>query len=226
MIIPSGKIYGAQYFIGVTIDSASAPGYAESGTPPTNYNWCLPKYTTINIEKEDAYGWYNSISSIPVTKPGCAGTVFWSNLINLVDGDDYRINVQVSSYQPYCPGYYDDYNGACWVSWQENKTCNEVCSHYGSTPYLVSEDEMMNYQDYYFDCDIESFLMGEDCSPCEPYSTYNYYDLDDNSCGSSVNYYIEDDGSNPNVGYVRVCPCNFQWSGSVSFTFDPFTVDF
>jgi len=238
IVIPAGKVGATQYYVGVTIASASAPGYP-SGT--TNNNWCLPNYTTIAIRNDGANLTAVSPTSNPTTITGvaCADDTIWSGLFNLTSGTEYQIYIvpaNASTYNynnSYCSGFWDGSYSYCWVSDTTSESCASVCSHYGSTirKYTSgSYDYTYNYQNSSssypsYNCAIESFLMGGTCSSCTAGSTYNYYNPSSAShaCYYSQTYYNANDKNGTAVlgeGLVRVCPCYIQSNSSnVNFTF-------
>jgi len=213
IIIPADKIQAAQYFVGIQIESASAP--APNGT---NNNWCLPNGTTIEIKTDDGY---TTLSSTEITKVGCTGTILWTNLVNLVEGVNYEIVIKpvenLWSGQPYCFGYNGgDFLDICWAVAQDNMNCTDTCAYYNSDATGSYE-----YQEPSLNCEIESFLMGEDCSSCETEATYNYYNSTTKECWSSNQWVSIQQNVSLGVGYVRVCQCTFSNTYDViEFTFD------
>ncbi len=226
IIIPAGKVGAttAQYFVGVTIASAQAPGY-NSGT--TDNNWCLLYGTNLYIRDNNG----NNLTAIspttnpvPISAPGCAGTTIWSGLFNLTSGTTYQVyivpgeNVSDGNYYfAYCSGWNTDWR--CFTSWNtsgQNKSCDDVCSHHAS---VASTDDTQG------DCSVEAFLMGGTCATCTATSNYNYYNPSTNDC-----YYTTSGGASTSAtlgsSLVRVCYCNTNWNyNSPNFTFS-FTPSF
>jgi hypothetical protein len=225
IVVPAGGVSATQYFVGVTIDSASAPGYSGG----TNSNWCLPNGTTLAIRDANE----NNISSpITISKAGCAGNTIWSNLADLTTGQSYQIYVYPAGGNNYsyafCSGYID--GEMCWVASEDDESCTDVCSDYNSTIVTVFMDsDVYGYQDSNLNCAIENFFTEDNCTTlctesitencCSLGATYNYFDLTDGVCYSSQEFY---GGSGVSLGsdLVRVCPCNIQQNYStVEFTF-------
>jgi hypothetical protein len=238
IIIPAGSIYATQYYVGVTIASAQAPGYP-SGT--TNSNWCLPNKTTMAIRNNSGIA-LTAISPtsnpVIVSSPICAGNTLWSGLFDLTSGTDYQIYIYPTGssannyYYSYCPGVLGWTNSYCWVAWQENKNCAETCAHFGSViqPYNTYtynyQNNSTNSSNTEYNCGIESILMGSSCSSCTAGATYNYYNASSKSCYYSQTYYNSNDtaGSVALPGYVRACPCYIQNNNNradFTFTFTP-----
>lgn len=226
IIIPAGKVGAAQYFVGVVIASAQAPGYP---SPATNNNWCLPKGTTLAIRNS---GGTNLTPIAPTTNPteislpGCSGRTIWSGLFNLTTATTYQVYIQPginatngNYYYAYCSGSSDgNYNGQCLVTWPvagQNKNCVEICAYYNSTPFS-SEMHIQN-------CTLENFLMGTTCSSCTANAIYNYFEPSTSKC-----YYTTANGasSTARLGATleRVCNCYIQnnySSPAFTFTFTP-----
>jgi len=146
--MPIGWASAAQYFVGVTIASGSAPGYtSESGaTAPTDNFWCLPVYGNALVSDGKHPGFVKfyiknnsgtALTAVSPTSnptllsyPACAGDTIWSGLFDLTSGTEYEIYFQLpDSYYNYCPGAHFD--GHCFVSEYDNLDCCQTCSHYG-----------------------------------------------------------------------------------------------
>jgi len=204
---PFLKADAAQYFVGVTMASGSAPGYTSvsGATTPTDNYWCMRVGTTLSIRN-------NSGSNLPVCTtsvttncyvaptlnpttfytPTCAGDTVWSPLVSLVSGTPYQIYFDLpDGDRNYCPGF--DY-GYCWVSWEPNKNCCETCAHYGmealgagsgctaggSNCYsgTVYQSRLATYPN----CALEAYLMGGECSSCTTGAAYSYYNSSTYAC--------------------------------------------
>jgi hypothetical protein len=232
----------ANYFVGVTIASGQAPGYP-SGV--TNTNWCLPAISPDSTNWGTRFyirsGTTNLTPVSPTTNPvdlagpACAGDTVWSGLFNLTSGVTYNAYFNAQSYA-YCPGtmaYY--YNGSndsgivCSTSWDtpgQNKSCAEVCSHYGTTPKMYTSNYPMLGQNPSRNCSTVSRLMGGTCSSCTTNGTYDYYNPTTYACTTTASTHNTADANGAATlgsDVVRVCACdllNFT-TASFSFNFTP-----
>ena len=243
IITPNEIVKGAttvEYFIGVTIASASAPGYLSN-----NNNWCLPVKSKFSIRNSTGAtvlpvcgvsSCYLTPGENPITlqTPACEGDTIWSPLFKLTTGTPYRIYFETSEIgvNSYCPGYY--FGGYCWVSWTTGKNCCEICSHYASEDVATSicNPEETNCQrgskvDLYFSnkpgCAIEAYLMGAECSECNIGGSYGYFNLSNRECWTPFEGDFYDDESScasPGSNYSRVCACKISNGASGTFYFD------
>jgi len=228
----------ANYFVGVTIASGQAPGYP-SGV--TNTNWCLPALSP----NTTAYGTRFYIRSgtsnltpvspttnpIDLAGPACAGDTVWSGLFNLTSGVTYNAYFNAQSYA-YCPGVMD-YDGCqiwcdytCWVAWDtpgQNKSCADVCSHYGTTPRMYTSNYPVLFQQAGYNCRTVAKLLGGTCSTCTTNGTYDYYNPTTFACTTTTSTHnTADANGSATLGsdVVRVCACNVLNSTAASFSFN------
>ncbi len=228
----------ANYFVGVTIASGQAPGYP-SGT--TNTNWCLPAISPQTTGYGTRFyirsGTSNLTPVSPTTNPidlagpACAGDTVWSGLFNLTSGTTYNAYFNAQSYA-YCPGVMDydecqiwcDYS--CWVSWDtpgQNKSCAEVCAHYGTTPRIYTSNYPVLFRPAAHNCRTVAKLLGGTCSSCTTNGTYDYYNPTTFACTTTTSTHnTADANGNATLGsdLVRVCACNVLNSTAASFSFN------
>ena len=244
VVIPAGKVGATQYFVGVTVASGQAPGYP-AGT--TDSNWCLPSQATQFYIRNSGgtalpvcttsvtTNCYVSPTVNPVTLsgPACAGDTVWSALFDLTSGTTYQVYFYINAYyNAYCPGFGGTGSSSetCWVSWDvagQNKSCADVCTHYGLTNNIYTGTYPLLYQAAANNCSREAYLMGGTCSSCSTSATYNYYDPATYACYSTTTYYNTGDTNGTatlGTDLVRVCACNYQgnytWP-AFTFTFTP-----
>jgi len=230
----------ANYFVGVTIASGQAPGYP---SPATNTNWCLPALSSYTSSWGTRFYIRNSsgsnltpvsptVNPIDLAGPACAGDTVWSGLFNLTSGTTYQAYINAQSYA-YCPGNMDywtngsyDYDVTCWTAWDtpgQNKSCADVCSHYGSQvdPYTGNYPRQGQTADK--NCRMVAKLLGGTCSSCTTNGTYDYYNPTTYACTTTTSAYNSGDtNGSATLGseVVRVCPCRLQGSTSAAFTFN------
>lgn len=251
-ILPAAHIKAAQYFIGVTIASASAPGYASSGTVPTDNHWCLPSLqggspTQLYIRNSSGSNLTAvSPTSNPVslTSPACAGDTVWSALFDLTSGQTYQIYFDLpNSYYVSCPGFlYYNNNYSCAVTAGENLDCCETCAYYGlqeasTTTGCTSSSTSCRIVSYRYNddyCFLESFLMGKECNSCTAGASFGYYNEATQDCYTpyTISYnggynYGYSSCAAPGSDLTRVCVCNVSSINNYysSFTYN-FTTDF
>ncbi len=241
IIVPAGYAGAAQYYIGVQITSAQAPG---NPAGVTDNNYCLPKGTTLIIKDSSDN---NPQGTKAISKPICAGDTIWSNLVSLSTGTEYKAYISIGGASPYnlstsingyyCPGFwnrgrsvlYND-NGyyGCWVSLDTEKSCGETCSHFGLTYSTMKYQWDSEPADDSYNCATESFLMGASCASCSKGSTYNYYDTITHDCWDSQSWATVDPATViSNISghsYIQVCRCYTQNASSavthdLSFSF-------
>ena len=228
----------ANYFVGVTIASGQAPGYP---SPATNTNWCLPALSPATTSYGTRFYIRNgttnltpvspTVNPIDLAGPACAGDTVWSGLFNLTSGTTYNAYFNAQSYS-YCPGVvdYDDcsWNCAytCWVAWDtpgQNKSCADVCSHYGTTSVNYTGNYPWLYRPAGYNCRTVAKLLGGTCSSCTTNGTYNYYNPTTFACTTTTTQYNSSDtNGSATLGsdVVRVCACNLLNSNSASFAFN------
>jgi len=212
IIIPAGKVGAAQYFVGVTIASATAPGLNST----TDNHWCLPtggtsydgsRTTQIYIRTS---GGSNLTAVAPtsnptyLTKPACAGSTVWSALFDLTSGTQYQIYIYVNSiYNPYCPGYaWDDSSTWCMVTPQTStQNCCDACTYYGLTEHATGTNctaastSCSRFTVYSYtnanssnNCVLEASLMGTACSSCTTGQSYGWFNPTTHACGTPISY--------------------------------------
>jgi hypothetical protein len=229
----------ANYFVGVTIASGQAPGYP-SGV--TNTNWCLPAISPYTSSWGTQFYIRSGTSAltpisptanpISLAGPACAGDTVWSGLFNLTSGVTYNAYFNAQSYA-YCPGVMDywtngsyNYDVACWTAWDtpgQNKSCADVCSHYGSQVNAYTSNYPRLGQEAASNCRMVAKLMGGTCSSCTTNGTYDYYNPTTFACTTTTSTHnTADANGSATLGsdLVRVCACNVLNSTAASFSFN------
>lgn len=237
LFIPLVKVGATQVYVGVQINAAQAPGYPAGSV---DNNWCLPVESEMVILNTTACSYLTSnypatympsycptsvvtaiaptSTVVELTTPVCNGSTFWSGLLNLTNGGSYKIYIYTPNF---CSGYSD---GNCYQKWIAGKNCNEICSHYGMTPY-TSGTNCLNYYGTYeggtYTCSMLANLKGSACASCTD-GTHSYYSTSTNACWRNSAQWSACTWSDPN--YVRVCACNFDYTAT-GFNFN-FTASF
>lgn len=227
----AAKVNAEQVYVGVTIVHAGIYGQ------PSGTNWCLPGGyqnlgTQMVITKDSfcsasnsnqtassvcgscsGYCYGSSPDQVTYTAfPTCPGGTIWSRLIDITNGDHYKVYLYTPTF---CPGYIDEL-GACWVSDKPNEDCNAVCSNYGLTSSGNGTDSCLSdTADDDSNCSIEASLMGSACSGgCNTGASYSDYNPSTKVCNTthpSYFYSISCSYSDPN--FANVCSCNIPAAG-------------
>jgi|SRR3989344_1489096 len=240
MVAPAGFAGALNYYVGVEITSAQAPGYP-AGETDTNY--CLPKHTSLAIRSFVNGDWYDledispSSNPIDVPVPICAGDTFWSGLVEIENGIEYQAYISIPD-RAYCPGLYDYVDGdigssGCWVSWDAGKNCADTCLHYGLAfhgcwvgggygNYAYTYQPIGRQDSDALNCGIIKFLSGRTDCGCYTSATDNFYNPENNGCYTTTTTCSSSEGGTYSAGSTKTmaCRCLFPaTSGAHNFTF-------
>jgi hypothetical protein len=191
------EVSATPYFLGVEIDSASAPAY-DSTMLDTNY--CLPVNSTMEIKhgtisnpgvKVDPILYTGTVNPVTLAVPACAGSTIWSGLLNIENGNSYVIEIAPNSY---CPGYLN--NGYCWVAYASNKDCIETCGHYNLVPRLCYAP----YQDKCSAPIVSCEVMRSLAAALRNSETFQY----PGSCSAGVGFVYSSYSSSAGTSYINI----------------------
>jgi len=190
------KADATQVYVGTRIENTESA----EGT-----QFCLPAGTVMSVMDTDGT---TVLDTYTTSQQTCVGDTIWSGLVDLTNGAQYGIRLQV----PLCTdGDYRE--GKCWYVGQQGQSCTQVCSTHGGTASTTCNESLSEaniediagitctytytwcpvyYESYYYYPEIY-------CYACLEESTYNNCDF-----------------SYPEA--TRICACAMS-TGTFNFTF-------